>query len=110
MNLYDMLDKTKFYQEVSIYLCNIYDQNIPLFEGSVNGARADTDIWDYLMCEVERYCYCNGTLVIYVKNENYRERIETGYDKERENRSWLYSAEIEIPLPSHSRRKKNETT
>lgn len=103
MKLWDMLDKTKYYQTVWIYETNAHDQNMPLFKGTANDARGDTDIvWDYLMCEVEIYSCENGVLDIRVRNENYNKRLEShytvcsgGWGKNKADRPWRYSAEID---------------
>ena len=66
MTLYEMLDTTLYYQPVKIFSTNVYDQNMPLFDGDVEGARGDTDtVWDYLMCEVNRYEIINNKLYIF---------------------------------------------
>lgn len=77
MTLYDMLDKTKYYQQVWIFETNAYDQNMPLFKGTVQDARRDTDrVWDYLMCAVDTYDCEGGLLDIRVRDEYYDERLE----------------------------------
>ena len=106
MTLYEMLDCTKYYQEVWIYEHNTYDQNMTLFKGTVNDARGDTErVWDYLMCQVDHYDCTTGVLVIFVKDEYYEERLEGHYSmtsdrwgRKREERPWLYSAEIDDDL------------
>lgn len=101
MVLYEMLDKTLFYQKVWIYETNAYDQNMPLFKDSVNDARGETEkVWDFLMCEVEHYECDTGILFIQVKNKHFESRMEKHYlrsDKwgqEKEKRPWRYSGEI----------------
>ena len=105
MTLYDMLDRTKYYREVWIFEQNAFDQNMPVFKGIVNDARADTDVvWDYLLCEVEQYDCMNGVIVIFIKDEHFNERLEKHYifgdqwGEDRKDRPWLYSAEIEMDL------------
>ena len=104
MTLYEMLDKTLYYQTVWIFEHNAYDQNMPLFRGRVEDARKDTErVWNYLMCEVEHYEYVNGILDIRVRDEYYELRFEEGnytltgrrWGRERNSRPWLYSAEID---------------
>lgn len=102
MTLYEMLDCTKYYQDVWIFEHNSYDQNMPLFKGSVEDARGNVDrVWDYLMCEVDHYDCTTGILVIMVKDEHYEERLEGHYrmtsdkwGRKKEERPWLYSCEI----------------
>ncbi len=102
MTLYEMLDATKYYQKVWIFETNVFDQNMPVFKGSVNDARKNTDhVWDYLPCKVNNYDCTSGILVIFVRNEYYEEHLEGHYSassakwgKNREERPWLYSYEI----------------
>lgn len=102
MTLYEMLDCTKYYQEVWIFEHNAYDQNMPLFKGAVQDARGNTDrVWDYLTCQVDHYDCTTGILVILVKNEYYDEHLEGHYSmtsdrwgRDRNERPWLYSTEI----------------
>lgn len=103
MTLYEMLDKTLYYQTVWIFEHNAYDQNMPLFRGSVEDARKDTErVWNYLMCEVDHYECVNGILDIRVRDEYYELRLEEGnytltgrrWGRERNSRPWLHSAEI----------------
>lgn len=102
MTLYEMLDVTFYYQKVRIYVCNAFDQNIPIFVGSVSEARRnESDVWDHLMGQIEQY-FCKGsTLIIKVKDKYYEDEFEKHYlhsDKwgpERNQRPWLYSCEID---------------
>lgn len=103
MTLWDMLDKTKYYQKVWIFEINATDQNMPIFKGTVFEARGDTEsVWDYLPCEVEIYdCEC-GILDIRVRTERYNERFEGRYtnsekwDIVKEARPWRHSIEIDM--------------
>lgn len=103
MTLYDMLDRTMYHQPVWIFESNAYDQNMPKFKGTVDEARSDEEIWDYLMCEVEMYSCEHGILDIRVRDEHYNERLEGHYSgsayrwgREKEKRPWRYSAEIDM--------------
>lgn len=112
MTLYEMLDCTKYYQKVWIYEHNAYDQNMPIFKGTVEDARGDTEhTWMYLMCQVDHYDCTTGTLVIMVKDEYYEKRLEEHYGfssrwgKERSERPWLYSLEVYDDLGEEGKRK-----
>ena len=103
MTLYEMLDKAMAHQKVWIYENNAYDQNMPLFQGTVNDARIEPElrVWDFLMCEVEFYDCSHGILDIRVKDGNYNERLEEHYhfnekwDRwDKNKRPWRYSCEI----------------
>ena len=104
MTLWDMLDKTKYYQKVWIFETNAYDQNMPIFKGTVDEARRDADrVWDYLMCEVENYDCEGGLLDIRVRDKYYDERLEGHYSvcsdswgDAIETRPWRFSCEIDM--------------
>lgn len=104
MTLWEMLDKTKYYQTVWIFETNAYDQNMPLYKGTVQGAREDTGrVWDYLMCEVETYDCAGGVLDIRVRDVYYNEQMEghysvssDGWGDTIETRPWRYSGEIDM--------------
>lgn len=103
MTLWDMLDKTIYSQKVWIFETNAYDQNMPLFKGTVQDARQDSDrVWDYLMCEVNHYECTNGILDIRVSDEHYSERLEGHYSitsdrwgESKDKRPWRHSIEID---------------
>ena len=105
MTLYEMLDKTLYYQTVWIYEINAYDQNMPIFKGIVEEARRNTDrVWDYLMCEVDHYECNTGILLIKVKNVHFESKMDEHYmfsekwGSEKESRPWRYSCEINREL------------
>lgn len=112
MILYEMLNLTIYNQEVWIYETNVYDQHMPVFKGTVEDARGDSDgggVWDYLMHEVDMY-ECNaGILIINVKANGYEDRMEEHYfnsdkwGKEKEKRPWRYSIEIAEELRERKR-------
>ena len=104
MTLYEMLDKAMAHQKVWIFEQNTYDQNMPLFQGTVNEARIEPElrVWDFLMCEVEFYDCSYGILDIRVKDGNYNKRLEEHYlfpdrwDKyDKNKRPWRYTIEID---------------
>ena len=103
MTLYEMLDRAMAHQTVWIFEHNTYDQNMPIFKGTVSDARIDPNfrVWDFLPCEVECYDCSNQILDIRVKDENYNRRLEDHYlfgDKwdryDKSKRPWRYSIEI----------------
>lgn len=103
MTLYDMLDKTKYYQQVWIFETNAYDQNMPLFKGTVDEARRDADmVWDYLMDGVEIYDCEGGILDIRVRTKDYNDHFENRYSNSDrwgdavESRPWRWSIEIDM--------------
>ena len=88
--LYDMLALTVYYQKVLILENNVFGQNMPLYYGNVDGARADETIWDWLTKEVELYEYSEGVLVISVKDEDYEEHLEDHYRRRRKTPCFSY--------------------
>lgn len=107
MKLYEMLKLAKYYQKVWIFEHNDFDQNMPIFKGIVDDARADKDkTFDFLMDDVECYDCTTGTLIIYVRNEYSDERMERHYiygecwGEKIEQRPWRYSSEIMMELES----------
>ena len=87
MILHEMLANTSYYGQVLIYARNAYDQCVEIFQGSVENARKDEYVWDYLT---------------YVKHYAYEDRLETCYyDSDRwtrENRPYKSSYEVEKEL------------
>ena len=77
--------------------------DMPLFKGTVQDARQDTDrVWYYLMCEVDHYECTNGILDIRVRDEYYSERLEGHYSissdrwgESKDKRPWRHSFEID---------------
>lgn len=53
MILHEMLASTSYYGQVLIYARNAYDQCVEIFQGSVENARKDEYVWDYLTYEVD---------------------------------------------------------
>lgn len=104
LKLYDMLKASVYFAECRIYLTNCYDQNMPLFDGFVEDARHDEDVWDYLMCEVEVFDTTKGVLLIKVRNDWYEDRFEKLYvfsdrwKEDKEHRPWRSSAEIDTDI------------
>lgn len=105
MKLYDMLDKTLYYQKVWIFETDAYDKNMPIFKGTIDEARKDDNVWCYLHNEIIRYECNTGVLVIFVKSECFKEGLENNYTdltndwgKDAPQRPWRYSAEINREL------------
>ena len=55
MILHEMLANTSYYGQVLIYARNAYDQCVEIFQGSVENARKDEYVWDYLTYEVDQW-------------------------------------------------------
>lgn len=105
MKLYDMLNATLYYQKVWIFETDAYDKNMPIFKGTVDEARKDDYVWDYLQNEVNHYECNTGILVIFAKSSCFKEGLENNYTasaddwgKDAQKRPWRYSAEINREL------------
>ena len=79
MILHEMLASTSYYGQVLIYARNAYDQCVEIFQGSVENARKDEYVWDYLTYEVDQWICGNHWTLIYVKHYAYEDRLETCY-------------------------------
>ena len=99
MTLYEMLDVTLYYQPVWIYRMNEYGQYYPIFKGTVNEARQDTDFtWMYLMRKVEHYSCDTGILVINIMCDNPEKEYNCKDNNVRLNKSkreWRWQMEID---------------
>lgn len=102
MTLWEMLDRTGYWQKVLIYERNNRGQNMPVFCGTVIEARRNGDtVWDYLPCKVEKLECSTGILDIRVRTENYDRPFEEFYSgsdkwgKEKSERPWRWENEIE---------------
>lgn len=106
--LYEMLDVTLYYQTVCVYEINAYDQNMPLFKGTIDEARTDDNVWIFLMNEIDQYYICDPkALVIKVKSKHYNDRFEEHYSfsekwgKDISQRPWRYSIEIDSEVKTY---------
>jgi hypothetical protein len=80
MKLWDLLTNTMYDQPFDVYITNDYDQNIQILAGTRDELRADPDIFDALMLEVEIfYIMKDYSLVVLLKSEKYDESIESMY-------------------------------
>lgn len=111
MKLYDMLDVTLYHQEVWIFETDAYDKNMPIFKGTVDEARKDDYVWDYLQNKIDHYECNTGILVIFAKSSYFKEGLENNYTvyadewgKDAPKRPWRYSAEINRELKERIRR------
>ena len=114
MTLWDMLDKTKYYQRVLIYETNNRGQNMPIFCGTVDEARRDgDDTWDYLPCEVENYDCAGGILDIRVRTRSFDKPFEEQYfnsdewGKEKNERPWRWDREIDEEKAEYLKQEKD---
>lgn len=109
VTLFEMLDNTLYYGNVLIYSRNAFDQCVNIFKGTVSEARRNEDyVWSYLMQPVDQWICGNGWTLIYVKNHNYDDRLETQYVGSekwtRENHPYKSSYEVEEMLIEFGRK------
>lgn len=111
MTLYDIVSKAQYMQVFSIYLTNVYDQNIPIARGTRNemigldAEENDEDFFNHLICQVEYYHITeNGVMVIFIRDEHFEEQASYNYSDEYvkrwdrfnpKTRPWLYGIETE---------------
>jgi hypothetical protein len=107
MTLYDIVSKAQYVQVFSIYLTNIYDQNIPIVRGTKSEMISmDADnFFDHLMCDVEYFNVTNkGVMVVFIRDEHFEERASNRYSDEYvkswdnldpKTRPWLHNFETE---------------
>lgn len=87
MKLYDMLDRTKYDGKVYIVAVDKYEDEHFIFKGQVGEARADENVWDYLMCKIEGYyIYKNIVVIKFISKDSWRNfqglhNIEKSIDK-----------------------------
>jgi hypothetical protein len=98
-------------QVFSIYLTNIYDQNIPIARGtrsemiSMDADENEENFFDHLMCDVEYFSVTNkGVIVVYIRDEHFEEQASNRYFDEYvkrwdnlnpKTRPWLHASETE---------------
>ena len=111
MTLYDIVSKAQYMQVFSIYLTNIYDQNIPIARGtrsemiSMDADENEENFFDHLMCDVEYFSVTNkGVIVVYIRDEHFEEQASNRYFDEYvkrwdnlnpKTRPWLHAIETE---------------
>jgi hypothetical protein len=107
MTLYDIVSKAQYVQVFSIYLTNIYDQNIPIVRGTKSEMISmDADnFFNHLMCDVEYFNVTNkGVMVVFIRDEHFEERASNRYSDEYvkrwdnlnpKTRPWLHGSETE---------------
>lgn len=110
MTLYDILHASQYDQVFSIYVTNVYGQNIPIARGtrpdmiSSDVEDNDEDLFEHLMNEVSYFSIKHGIMIIFLKDENYERRVEDQYSAEAvkrwdrrdpKSRPWLHDIETE---------------
>ena len=96
MTLHDIVSKAQYTQVFSIYLTNVYDQNIPIARGTradmiENDEDNEEDFFNHLMCEVEYYHITkDGVMVVFIEDENYERNASFNYSEDYVKR-WNYS-------------------
>jgi len=111
MTLYDIVSKAQYMQVFSIYLTNVYGQNIPIARGTrtemiaMDVEENEEDFFRHLMCEVEYFHITDkGVVVVFIRDAHFEEPASYNYsDKyvkkwDRYNpktRPWLHGIETE---------------
>jgi hypothetical protein len=111
MTLYDIVSKAQYMQVFSIYLTNVYDQNIPIARGTRSemlGLDVDENeesFFQHLMCEVEYFHITDkGVIVVFIRDDHFEERASYNYsdayvkkwkNTDPKTRPWLHGIETE---------------
>ena len=109
MKLWDILEASQYMQIFSIYVTNVYDQNIPIARGTRSEMQEydldDGDLFYHLMDDVEYFHITKkGVMVLFLRDKHYEESVESQYTAEyvkrwnRRNpmtRPYLHSIETE---------------
>lgn len=109
MKLWDILEASQYMQVFSIYVTNVYGQNIPIARGTRSEMQEydidEGDLFYHLMDEIEYFHITKkGVMVLFLKDSHYEEKVEQQYSEDcvkrwdRRNpmtRPYLYSIETE---------------
>ena len=111
MTLYDLVAKAQYMQVFSIYLTNIYDQNIPITRGTrskmiaMDAEENEEDFFRHLMCEVEYFHITDKRVMgVFIRDEHFEENVSYNYSDEYikrwdahdpTTRPWLHGIETE---------------
>ena len=86
MTLYDLVNAGQYMQIYSIYITNVYDQNIPVSRGTLQEMLGyyveenDSIFFDHLMDKVEYYHITEkGIMVIFLRDDHFEDRADYNY-------------------------------
>ena len=88
MTLYKLLKAAQYMQVFSIYLTNVYDQNIPIARGTFDEMmKQDTAkeyiLFDYFMCAVDYFHITDKkVMVVFIKDEYFETKAEHQYSEQ----------------------------
>lgn len=88
MTLYKLLKAAQYMQVFSIYVTNVYDQNIPIARGTFDEMmKQDTAkeyiLFDYLMCAVDYFHITDKkVMVVFIKDECFETKAEHQYSEQ----------------------------
>ena len=109
MKLWDILEASQYNQIFSIYVTNVYGQNIPVARGTRSEMQEydldDGDLFYHLMDDVEYFHITKkGIMVLFLRDNHYEENAEQQYSedyvkkwdrKDPKTRPYLHSIETE---------------
>lgn len=86
MKLWDILEASQYMQIFSIYVTNVYDQNIPVARGTLSEMQYydldDGELFCRLMDDVEYFHITKkGVMVLFIRDKHYEERAESQYSE-----------------------------
>ena len=84
VKLWDMLEASQYWQIFSIYVTNVYNQNIPVARGTLSEMKYydidDGELFCHLMDDVEYFHITKkGVMVLFIRDKHYEERAESQY-------------------------------
>ena len=87
MKLWDILEASQYMQIFSIYVTNVYDQNIPIARGTLADMQRyninDGEFFVHLMDDVEYFHITEkGVMVLFIRDKHYEEKAEEQYHKD----------------------------
>ena len=109
MKLWDILEASQYNQIFSIYVTNVYGQNIPVARGTRSEMQEydldDGDLFYHLMDDVEYFHITEkGIMVLFLRDNHYEEKAEQQYSedyvkkwdrRDPKTRPYLHSIETE---------------
>ena len=85
MKLWDILEASQYMQIFSIYVTNIYGQNIPIARGTLSemwrfDPEWEGDLFYHMMDDVHYFHVTkNGVMVLYIRDKHYEEPLAKQY-------------------------------
>lgn len=112
MKLWDILEASQYMQVFSVYVTNVYGQNIPIARGTLLEMWRFDPEWEsnlfYHMMDDVHYFHItgNGIMVLYIRDKHYEEPIEKQYSEDYVKR-WDKNDPMKRPYLFYSETEEN---